>query len=187
MSYALPQCDFYLSLVLLRPEWSLPEICCIHRVSFMQTETDEAKVLWKFFYLIQEYKKFFQPLAGQRKASTFYSSFMVIQTPREAPPNTVRFFIISQKALCDTAFVLTLKEPTRVNNWRALILSKLSAETKLTCDNNEYMNRVKRVNNMFMYRRITLKIDLSRNTRVKIKAKGFVSQLTLRLQLSTVI
>lgn len=40
---------------------------------------------------------------------------------------------------------------------------------------------------MFMYRRITLKIDLSRNARVKIKAKGFVSQLTLRLQLSTVI
>ena len=37
----------------------------------MQTETDEAKVLWKFFYLIQEYKKFFQPLAGQRKSQHF--------------------------------------------------------------------------------------------------------------------
>ena len=112
---------------------------------------------------------------------------MVIQTPREAPPNTVRFFINSQKALCDSAFVLTLQEPTRVNNWRALILSKLSAETKLTCDNNVNVNRVKRVTNMFMYRRITLKIDLSRNTRFKIKGKGFVSQLTLCLQLSTVI
>lgn len=40
---------------------------------------------------------------------------------------------------------------------------------------------------MFMYRRITLKIYQSRNTRLKIKAKGFVSQLTLCLQLSTVI
>lgn len=92
-----------------------------------------------------------------------------------------------QKALFDTAFILTLQEPTRVNNWCALILSKLSAETKLTCDNNEYINRVKRVTNMFMYRRITLKIYQSRNTRLKIKAKGFVSQLTLCLQLSTVI
>jgi len=38
-----------------------------------------------------------------------------------------------------------------------------------------------------MYRRITLKIDLSRNTRFKIKAKVFVSQLTFCLQLLTVI
>ena len=137
----------------------------------MQTESDEDKVLWKFFYLNS-----FNHLQCREKPALPTIHSWLFQH-RERP----------QKALFDTAFILTLQEPTRVNNWRALILSKLSAETKLTCDNNEYINRVKRVTNMFVYRRITLKIDQSRNTRFKIKAEGFVSQLTLCLQLSTVI